>query len=358
MERPRIVPAVRLILKTVKTANSPLHNKYLAALFVFECVFLLVLAEALIAWTGLDMRLLEKLLYYQCADVELHRASGNAALHYELKPGASAVFAGNRKVAVNSLGFRDPPRAEAKPAGVKRIVCLGSSNTYGALVDNGQTYPARLERLLNGPGPGRYEVWNAGVSAYTLPQNVAAAREVLAKYSPDLLLFQFNNCGRRPFLAGQPVRTYFDRDPELYFENLRFCWPRGLAFLRHWRLFRALVFAVNRLSLPAEYSFLNMTGDGYDWRKCSALRAGDNRLFREFYEENRGKVRMAVVTAPGGAADAEIAALGLPVIELSKRLPPGHAAEFDKIHPPAYVYGWYAREILKSLTQYGLLPVR
>ena len=50
--------------------------------------------------------------------------------------------------------------------------------------------------------------------------------------------------------------------------------------------------------------------------------------------------------------------LGLPVIELSKRLPPGHAAEFDRIHPPAYVYGWYAGEILKSLTHYGLLPVR
>ena len=231
---------------TSSTGSAPWR---LAILLVLECAVLLALAEGYLAWSGLDMRILGGLIYFQGADVEAHRPSANTVLHYELNPGTSAVFAGTRTVTVNSLGFRDPPRAAAKPAGVKRIICLGSSNTYGALVSDGQTYPAQLERLLNGRGRGRYEVWNTGTCTYMIPQNLELAARALREYSPDLLLFQLNNSGRRAFLLGKPFKQYFDRDPGLYLENLRYAWPRQLNFLRRWRLFRAVVFYINRASL-------------------------------------------------------------------------------------------------------------
>ena len=327
-----------------------LSRHKLALLLALECAVLLALADGFIAWSGLDMRILGGLLYFQGADVEVHGLSENNILHYELVPGTAAGFGGGRKVTVNTLGFRDPPRSAAKPAGVKRIICLGSSNTYGALVGDGQTYPAQLERLLNSRARGKYEVWDAGVCAYTIPQNLEAARRIMKEYSPDLLLFQFNNLGRRTFLLGRPFKEYFDRDPELYFENLRFSWPRGLNFLRHWRLFRAVVFYVNRLSLKKE--------PGYDWNKCSALLPEDVEAFRKFYLENKGKVPMAilVVPVPGNRLAGAFDDLGIPVIRLAEKLPAGHDAEFEKIHPAAYVYRWYAAELLPALAGLGLLP--
>lgn len=327
-----------------------LPRRKLALLLALECLVLLALADGFIAWSGLDMRILGGLLYFQGADVEVHGLSENDALHYELVPGTSAVFGGGRKVTVNALGFRDPPRAAAKPAGVKRIICLGSSNTYGALVGDGQTYPAQLERLLNGRARGKYEVWDAGVCAYTIPQNLEAARRIMREYSPDLLLFQFNNLGRRTFLLGQPFKGFFDRDPGLYFENLRYSWPRRLNFLRRWRLFRAVVFYANRVSLKKDPT--------HDWNKCSALLAADVDAFHKFYLENKDKVPMAilVVPVPGNRLAGAFDDLGIPVIRLAEKLPAGHDAEYEKIHPAAYVYRWYAAEILPALAGLGLLP--
>ena len=336
---------------TDKDTSAPrLTGRHLIVLIAFECLAMFALADVFIAWSGLDMRLLGSLLYFQGADVEAHRMSDDITLHYELSPDTSVVFSGGRQVTVNSLGFRDPPRSAAKPAGTRRIICLGSSNTYGALVGDGQTYPAQLERLLNAKPRGRYEVWDAGTCAYVIPQTLEAARRAVKEYSPDVLLFQFNNRGRRTFLLGQPFKKYFDRDPELYYENLRVVWPRSLGFLRHWRLLRTVVFYINRLSLEKK-------DPAYDWNKCAALTPGDIRAFREFYLENKGKVRMAIleVPVPGNALLGAFDGLGIPVIRLAEKLPAKHDPEFDKIHPAAYVYAWYASEIKAELARRGLL---
>ncbi|HBA59699.1 MAG TPA: hypothetical protein DCZ92_02525 [Elusimicrobia bacterium] len=332
-----------------ETTPPPLSGRHLAVLIFFECAAVLALAEGFLAWTGVDTRLLGSLLYFQGADVEAHRVSNSVSLHYELAPGTHVVFAGGRGVTVNQLGFRDPPRSAAKPAGVKRVICLGSSNTYGALVGDGLTWPAQLEKLLNSKGPGKFEAWDAGVSAYVIPQNLEQARRFLKDYSPDLLLFQFNNRGRRTFLLGQPFMGFFDKDPELYYENLRYCWPRPLALLRHWRLARTLVFYANSRSLKKK-------DPAYDWNKCDELAPADIAAFRKFYEENKGRVKMAILETPvpGNKLLGAFDGLGLPVIRLAAKLPPKHDPEFDKIHPAAYVYAWYAKEIAAELPRLGL----
>lgn len=327
-----------------------LSGRHLAVLVFFECAAVLALAEIFIAWTGVDTRLLGSLLYFQGADVEAHRVSESVPLHYELAPGTHAVFDGGRGVTVNALGFRDPPRSAAGPAGTKRIICLGSSNTYGALVGDGLTYPALLEKLLNSKGRGKYEVWNAGVSAYVIPQNLEQARRFIREYSPDLLLFQFNNRGRRAFLLGKPFMEFFREDPELYYENLRCCWPRALAFLRRWRLARTLVFYANRLSLKKK-------DPAYDWNKCDTLTPADIAAFRKFYDENKSRVKMAILETPvpGNRLLGAFDDLVIPVIRLAPKLPPKHDPEFDKIHPAAYVYSWYAKEIAAELKRGHLL---
>jgi hypothetical protein len=300
----------------------------------------LLLAEAFLAATSLDMRLLAPLLYYQTADVAVCRPSRNIALHYENAPGARLKRAGPGPVSIsiNALGFRGIERVERKPKGVVRVVCFGGSNTFGALVDDDQTYPAYLERELNRGSPRRYEVWNAGVHAYTLAQDVAAAREVVARYDPDVLIFQIGNPGRRPFLKGE-FRRYFEVDPALYHENL--VWPAspGSAhdfLMSRWRLYRAVVVSVNRL-LPG---WLRL-GPQPDALNHAAL--------RQFARADAGRAAVMVLSYPGYKPDLGLLPPSAPVLDLGSRLPPGASHEYRNIHPPARVYAWYARELASFL---------
>lgn len=51
-----------------------------------------------------------------------------------------------------------PEFADAKPNGIFRIVCLGDSCTHFGP----DSYPEKLQALLNEVAPGRFEVINAG----------------------------------------------------------------------------------------------------------------------------------------------------------------------------------------------------
>src|SRR5687767_1736172 len=49
---------------------------------------------------------------------------------------------------INSLGLRDPERTVAKPQGVRRIVLLGDSMTWGWGANDGERFSDLLEREL------------------------------------------------------------------------------------------------------------------------------------------------------------------------------------------------------------------
>ena len=59
-------------------------------------------------------------------------------------------------------------RSGVSPVGRKVILCLGDSITYGYGVADQDTYPTRLQLLLDRNDPGHYAVLNAGVDAYPL----------------------------------------------------------------------------------------------------------------------------------------------------------------------------------------------
>jgi hypothetical protein len=318
-----------------------------------ECAALLGGAEAVVRLAALDVKLLRPLLYYQAADLQVHRPSADAALHYELAPGTRLEVRPppvRRTVTVNSLGFRGRERAARKPKGVFRILCLGGSNTFGALVEDDETWPAFLEKELNARARGRFEVWNAGVSAYTLSQNVAAARAAVARYEPDLLVFQVSNRGRRPFLLGQDFSSYFDADPGLYAENLPL--PREPprlheVLMRRWRFYRALAVAANRLAADVWRQPLSPRNDGHN-----------RRAFLDFAASS-GRPPIALLGYPGISLPAGLKApLGrpLPALELRTLLPRGADREYLEIHPPARVYAWYARTLAAFLVRERLIP--
>jgi hypothetical protein len=312
----------------------------------------MAIGEVLVRQLGLDYRLLVPLLYYQGADKPVHRLSRDVSLHYELDPNAKADFGAGRLVSINSFGFRDRERNQKKPSGVFRIFCIGASNTYGAAVSDDQTYPRQLERLLDRKYSGSFEVWNAGVSAYVLSQNVEIAETILREYSPDLLIFQLSNYGRRPFLWGQPFARYFEEDPALYAENLRFLPFRysavESALMAHWRFYRASILGINRLWLSAFGPAVPIFPEEDEFNQ---------RSFRRFYEEYERKLPILLLVPPGIVSlDESLRALNVKTIDLRNRLPRVHESDYEKIHPPGYVYSWYAREIMSSLEAYGLIP--
>jgi hypothetical protein len=104
----------------------------------------------------------------------------------------------------NGLRFRDRP-PEPKPAGVTRIVIVGDSFTEGQGVKEADTYARVLESRLNGLGPARFEVRNAGRRGADFPALYDAFTASL-QYEPDLVIYGMvlNDADRSPdFQARQ-----------------------------------------------------------------------------------------------------------------------------------------------------------
>jgi lysophospholipase L1-like esterase len=87
----------------------------------------------------------------------------------------------------NSLQFRDAEFGPRRP-GVRRVAVLGDSFTEGQGVKEADTYPRRLEALLNAAGPGRWEVLNWGRRGADFPR-LHDTFEQLLEYDPDVVVY-------------------------------------------------------------------------------------------------------------------------------------------------------------------------
>jgi len=91
---------------------------------------------------------------------------------------------------LNAGGWRDEERTIEKAPGTYRIVAVGDSVTYGAVVARNDTWTAQLQRKLRAAGVSA-EVINIGYGGWSTDQELEAlVREGLA-YKPDLVILQF-----------------------------------------------------------------------------------------------------------------------------------------------------------------------
>src|SRR5437762_1543338 len=103
------------------------------------------------------------------------------------------TFGGHERIVhivTNSLGLRGP-EIGPKPAGVRRVLALGDSFTFGHAVEAAEAWPAVLEGLLNARGGPRYEVVNAGVGGYGTGQELLLYEELESRVQPDLVVLGF-----------------------------------------------------------------------------------------------------------------------------------------------------------------------
>lgn len=143
-------------------------------------------------------------LYVNAASVETTQAAEAGAVVllpdservYALRPGMGPPLS------TNGYGFRGEPVDVVKPPGVRRIVMLGDSITFGNSVPWTQTFSFVLQQLLNQQaGRREFEVLNLGVSGYNTGQELATLRELGLRFSPDLIVL--NVC----LNDSDPVKT-------------------------------------------------------------------------------------------------------------------------------------------------------
>ncbi len=85
--------------------------------------------------------------------------------------------------------------AAEKPINVFRIITLGDSFTFGQFLNEQDTYPRQLEKLLNGlpcTQAKKFEVINLGVGGYDIEYSVERYRLRGQKYNPDLVVWLVN----------------------------------------------------------------------------------------------------------------------------------------------------------------------
>jgi len=94
-------------------------------------------------------------------------------------------------IAINADGFRGRPLTDTASDAKPVVAAFGDSCTFGFRVDDGDTYPAQLERrLVEGGWPGA-AVLNYGVPGYTSFQGRRLLDGVLQRRAPDFVILAF-----------------------------------------------------------------------------------------------------------------------------------------------------------------------
>jgi lysophospholipase L1-like esterase len=112
---------------------------------------------------------------------------------------------------LNSLGFRGP---ELDPSAI-RVLCVGSSETFGQYESEGHEWPRELERLLNqhAPAGSHYQFVNTGFSGETFSTSLLRLPARLQTIQPKIVLLYpalahyLTPSG--PFSGAPPVQPKF-----------------------------------------------------------------------------------------------------------------------------------------------------
>lgn len=95
-------------------------------------------------------------------------------------------------IRINSQGLRDVEHPIQKPPETERIAVLGDSIAEALQVPLEESFPRRLEELLNAAGRRpRGEVINFGVSGYGSDQEYLVLKTRAAAYQPDVVVLAF-----------------------------------------------------------------------------------------------------------------------------------------------------------------------
>jgi hypothetical protein len=94
-----------------------------------------------------------------------------------------AVWGVSRPASTNSYGWRDSEHTYEKAPGVRRVVAIGDSFTFGTDVDDGERFSDLLDRRFS-----HLEVINLGVAGYGTDQELRLLETVGFRFQPDIVI--------------------------------------------------------------------------------------------------------------------------------------------------------------------------
>jgi hypothetical protein len=120
-------------------------------------------------------------------------------LGWKLRPLASGLHQSRyfrAEYRINALGIRDRAREVAKPAGTRRILLYGDSQSFGWGIPEEQRFSNLVEARAAG-----LEVWNLGVPGYGLDQEILAYERDGQRFEADevVLLVSALTLSRLPY---------------------------------------------------------------------------------------------------------------------------------------------------------------
>lgn len=340
--------------------------------FLGSFVFSIACFELLVNWADLDTKALKPTLFFDCVDFDIYQKSDNAEMLYEILPNKSKTYSPanlqfsenyrERTVSTNSLGFRDYERKAEKDTGVYRIFMLGGSNVYGAAVNNEDAYPQIMQRMLNEKYPKKFEVWNAGMLGYVTSQKVAFTKEIIAKYNPDLVIIQLDNWGRRGFFCGSDYIDFFHQNKELYPENLPFLfsdnpWVTKIHYFMvdKLRSYRFIIAKINAFTVEREKQKGNVGNYQQNKKFLSFHNYGEDLGVKKFEQLAREYPKANIVVLDNPTKNFPDQRFynfsrqyeNIKFIKMPNDRP--DKEQYWVIHPPYYVYYWYADNLVKIL---------
>lgn len=107
-------------------------------------------------------------------------------LLWKCEPGTRLYFGADE--IVNARGFRGPDFEMDKAAGVRRVVVLGGSVSFGQDAKLSDCYTHRLSRFLNSEKPGSFEVINLSIPAGSSFQAKQAFKTIGVNLAPDVVI--------------------------------------------------------------------------------------------------------------------------------------------------------------------------
>ena len=116
---------------------------------------------------------------------QLHRAS--PFLGWDLIPSTFGIGFMGETYNINSFGFRDTEYEIEKQPATSRIMVIGDSFTFGARVNQEDTYPKQLEKALNSLNI-RCQVINCGVIGHNMWQHYEVLKRKVLPFHPDLVI--------------------------------------------------------------------------------------------------------------------------------------------------------------------------
>jgi hypothetical protein len=118
-------------------------------------------------------------------EMVFHKHHRDSDVGWTLRPGADGVFQGTQ-VRVNSFGCRGAEPGPREDVDL-RVLALGDSITFGASVDEDETFVTQLAPLLDRVDR-RADVVGCGVSGFNLVQSLRRYETDLASLRPDVLV--------------------------------------------------------------------------------------------------------------------------------------------------------------------------